>query len=623
MKLGMNLLKWDRKSSGRIKFFQCITIVVFLYLFGGLFFRQIVQNSHFQQKLRQQSIRRITFPAVRGKIYDRNGNILVENRPVFSLNLYLDELREDFHREFLRRIRECSKFVEKFDRIQIRREVYEFIVNETLSIINDILGRKIHVSGQDIDKHMSQCPMLPMTILHDISAEECDKLIDILPITSPLQINANLTRHYPNGALACHVLGYTVLTENQHPDKKYDDHVHIFFVREQIGKSGVEKCADHILAGEAGYENWTVDHTGNKNSLNKKVEPRDGQAVYLSIDKNLQKVTEEALSPYVGSAVVIDANSGEILALANSPSYDPNIFYPSISKEAFDQISERNGWLNQALQGLFPIGSISRTIAAVAFIKSGEIDANGEWLCTGIYECNGELFKCDNHPHGERVNLKSALCKNCNTYMFDKALKIGHRAIIREGKKFGLGSKTEVELPHETNGSVILDTTLQREYKLDHWAPKDTFNLVIGKGCLLTTSLNVCCFTASLAKNRYRTRPTIFKGGKKISDAYESCLSDKDHKFLVDAMVDCVENHSGHRAKINGLAVAGKTGTAKFKEHKKKRRLVWFTCFAPAYDPQIAVAVLIQEQKNTTTFLEGSQAAHVAKKILLKYFNPN
>ncbi|MDR0679474.1 MAG: hypothetical protein LBF42_00290 [Puniceicoccales bacterium] len=619
----MNLLKWDRKSSGRIKFFQCITIVVFLYLFGGLFFRQIVQNSHFQQKSRQQSIRRITFPAVRGKIYDRNGNILVENRPIFSLDLHLDELREEFHREFLRRTKERSQFGEKFDKTQVRREVYEFIVNETLSIANDILGRKIHIPWQDIDKHMSQCPMLPMTILNDLPAEECDKLIGILPITSPLQINANLTRHYPNGTLACHVLGYTVLTENQHPDKKYDDHVRTFVVREQVGRSGVEKCADHILAGEAGYENWTVDHMGNKNSLDKKVESEDGQAIYLSIDKNLQKVAEEALSPYVGSAVVIDANSGEILALANSPSYDPNILYPSISKAIFDQISERNGWLNQALQGLFPMGSISKIIATVAFIKSEEVDANGEWLCTGIYECNRKSFKCNNHPHGERVNLKSALGKNCNTYMFDKALKVGHRAIIREWKKFGLGSKTEIGLPYGTNSWVISDTALQKKHKPDHWAPKDTFNLVIGQGYLLTTPLNVCCFTASLAKNRYRTRPTIFKSEKKISDVYASCLSKKDHEFLVDAMVDCVENYSGRRAKINGLAIAGKTGTAKFKEHERKHGLAWFTCFAPAYDPQIAVTVLIHEQENTFTFHEESQAAHVAKKILLKYFNPN
>ncbi|MDR2720826.1 MAG: hypothetical protein LBB15_00870 [Puniceicoccales bacterium] len=623
MKLNIELLKWCKESKNRIKVFRCIAIAIFIYLFCGLFFRQIVQNSHFRQKLRRQSIRRIILPAMRGNIYDRNGNILVTNRPIFSLNLYLDELSQDFRKKFIKRVRECSKFGKKFDREQIRTEIRELVVNEILSTVEKAVGKHIHISGQKINKHISQRPMLPMTVLYDISTEDCSKLIDILPISSPLQIDANLTRYCPNNELACHVLGYTVLVENSRYTQKYGDHVRAFAVREQVGKSGVEKCADHILSGEAGYEAWIVDHTGAKNSLDERVEPEDGNPIYLSIDIDLQAAAEQALVKYTGSAVVIDVNSGEILALANSPSYDLNSLYPSIAKDVFDKISEEGGWLSQAIQGLFPIGSVFKLISAVAFIKSEKIDVDEEWSCTGKYLYNGRQLRCNNHPHGERVNLKLAIGKSCNTYVFSRAIKVGHEAIAREAKNFGLGSKVGIELPYETGGMVIPDVAWKREHNFGDWLPGDTFNLAVGQGFVRTTPLNVCCFTASLAKNRYETKPTIFKTEEKIADAAERCLSADGHKFLVDAMVDCVNHYTGRKAKIDGIAIAGKTGTAQFKEFGKKRNLAWFTCFAPAYDPEIAVTILIRERKDGLNYYGGSHAAPVARKILLKYFEKN
>jgi penicillin-binding protein 2 len=277
-----------------------------------------------------------------------------------------------------------------------------------------------------------------------------------------LQISANLTRYYPNHELACHVLEYTVLVENSHT-QKYGDHGRAFAVREQVGESGVEKCADHIPAGEVGYEAWIVDHTGAKNSLDERIEPEDGKLVYLSIDMDLQVTAEQALAAYTGSVIVIDVNSGEILALANSPSDDQNSLYPSISKEVFEKISEDAGWLNQATQGLFPIGSAFKLVSAGTFIKSEAIEAEEEWLCTGKHP-HGE---CDNHPHGE--------------YVFSRAIKVGHGALSQEAKKFGLDSKAGVELPYETGSMVILDAIWKQERNLGDWLPGDALNLAVGQ----------------------------------------------------------------------------------------------------------------------------------------------
>jgi penicillin-binding protein 2 len=588
-----------------------------------LFYRQIIQNSHFSQKSRQQSVRRIIIPAVRGNICDRNGNVLVCNCPLFSLDLHLDELDGEFREEFLKRTEQYYESGKKFDRNSARLEAYEFVVNKLLHLAGKILGKDIHLSGKRISNHIEQHTLSPMIVLNDLSVEEYDMLINFLPPNSPLRVGLGATRYYPNGPLACHILGYTVLEENQSYSQKYGDRIRAFAIREQIGKSGVEKCANDMLSGEPGYEAWVVNPSGTKSSLYGKIEPQNGQLVHLSIDKDLQAATEKVLAGYSGSAIVMDVNSGEILAMANFPAYDPNLLYPSISNEIFNQISESGGWFNQSIQGLFPMGSVFKLISAIAFIKSGEIDIEEKVLCTGTYSHGNRRLKCNNHAHGEYINLKLALGKSCNVYMFDRAAKIGHEAMSREAKNFGLDAKSKIELPYGTTGMVIPDANWKLERYLENWWLGDTLNLSIGQGYVLTTPLNVCCFTASLAKNRYQTKPTIFRTDGKISEDPRECLSAEGHKILVDAMVDCVNNYTGRRAKIDGIAIAGKTGTAQFREHGKKRNLAWFTCFAPAYDPKVAVTVLVREQADNLNYYGGSHAAPIARKILLEYFRKN
>ncbi len=614
----MDLIKLYKKSTIRVGAIQLIVVLVFLYLILGAFYRQIIQHKHFLQKEHQQSTRRIVMPAVRGKIYDRNGELLVDNRPIFLLELHLSDLKSKFREEYLKRVKFYVKRNESFNRSLLYTKVREDVVNDILKPIGELLNRKLFLSGQVINRHLNQRSLLPFVLINELTLEEYDKLINYLPVNSPVNIRASSTRYYPNGRLACHVLGYTVLEDSK---LQYDDHIQTFSIRQQNGKSGVEKSANDILKGENGMEMWLVAPSGEKRNLEKKIETKNGKNITLSIDKNLQSFAENALKWYTGAAVAMDTRTGEVLLMASSPNYDPNLLYPTISQPIFNEISNRSAWLNQAIQCVFPPGSVFKVLSAVAFLKSPEFDPSEKIICTGRYFNGRRKLRCNNHPHGEEIDLHLALGKSCNVYIFDRASKIGGQRISEEAKRYGLNRKTMIELPFESNGMIIPDAVWKKQNNLAGWCKGDTLNLSIGQGYVLTTPLNICSFTASLAKNRLVTKPTIFKSDKTINEQDSEYLPREVYQYVIDAMTDCVKFYTGKRAKIDGIEIAGKTGSAQFKENGKKRNIAWFTCFAPVENPEIAVTVMIREDRDGLNYHGGSQAAPVACKILKKYFN--
>lgn len=614
----MSLIRRFKKNATRVGVIQFVAAVIFLYLSLGLFYRQIIQYESFNRRERQQCTRRIIIPAVRGNIYDRNGNLLVGNRPVFSLELYLSELKSRFREEFIKRVKYHADRDENFDRKVLYTKVRESIVNDILSPIGNLLGKDLFISGKQIDRHLFQRSLLPITLVGELTLEEYDKLINFLPANSSVQIQASSTRIYPNGQLACHVLGYTVLEDNA---EKYDDHIHTFSIRQQKGKSGIEMTADDILRGVNGAETWLVLPSGEKRSLEGKIDIKNGQDVILSIDSELQREAEDALRWYTGAVIVMDVRSKEVLVLANSPSYDPNMLYPSISSKVFNEINEQSGWFNQAIQGLFPPGSIFKILSAISFFRANDFDPEEKLICEGTYNNSGRILKCHRHTSGNDIDLHLAIAESCNTYMFERAAKYGANVIADEARNYFLDRPTGIELPFETHGMVVPDAKWKIKRGLGGWSRGDTLNLSIGQGYLLTTPLSICCFTSSFAKNRQRTVPTIFHHDQLAIDAGNGSFIPRDEYFyLLDSMIDCVENFTGRAAKIDGVKVAGKTGSAQFKEKGKKRNIAWFTCFAPAYDPEIAVTVMLRESRDGQNYYGGKNAAPIARKILQKYF---
>ncbi len=619
----MDLIKLYKKNTIRIGAIQVVTAVVFIYLLLGIFYRQIIQYDYFSQRGRQQCVRRIIIPAIRGNIYDRNGKLLVGNRPLFSLELYLNELKDNFCKEFLKRVKYYTERDEKFDRKVLYTEVRESVVNNILKPIGELLNRELFLSGEQINRQLFRRSLLPITLINELTLEEYDKLINYLSINSPVQIRAGSTRFYPNDQLACHVLGYTVLEENH---ENYNDHIYTFSTRQQNGKTGVEKSANEVLRGSNGFESWLVLPTGEKRSLEERIETRNGDNIFLSIDSELQCIAENALERYVGSVVVIDVRTGEVLVMANSPAYNPNALYPKISTIVFNEINERFAWLNQAIQSLFPPGSVFKLLSAISFLKSENFNPDEKLVCNGIFYNGTHKMRCNNHRYGEEIDLHLAIGKSCNTYIFDRAAKLGGKYIALEAKNYGLDRPTSIDLPFETQGMIIPDADWKRKHGLGGWSRGDTLNLSIGQGYTLVTPLGLCCFTASLATNRQYIIPTIFRRDESFETKFlkdKTYLSDDVYYYVLDSMIDCVEKYTGRRAKLGDIVVAGKTGSAQFKENGKKRNIAWFSCFAPAYDPEIAVTVMIREDRDDQNYHGGSEAAPIARLILRKYFNLN
>jgi penicillin-binding protein 2 len=428
-------------------------------------------------------------------------------------------------------------------------------------------------------------------------------------------------RYYPHGDLACHVLGYVVLDECECENKGAGENVKTFAVKRQVGKAGIELIKDDVLHGTSGYELWQVDTLGNHRELIESESPKHGSSVMLSLDKNLQSVAEQALGSNRGCAIVIDVETGEILAMANKPSYDVNLLIPRISHGVYEKITSQLGWANLATQGKFPLGSVFKLVSSIVFLKSGEVLQTDSVVCDGGIEIGERKFHCRNHPLGLKITFGDAIARSCNTFFYENARKVKSNWLIKEAIRLGFSEKTGIELPYEGNGFVPTEVW-KKSRGFGNWVVGDTVNLSIGQGYLLVTPLEVCCFTASIAANRLRTKPTIFANGNNgnLPNDPDLGLSNEDYKFIVNSMVEVVESRTGRRAKLDDLKIAGKTGTAQFFDHGEKRNLAWFTCFAPVDIPKIAVTVVVQEKNKLDSFWGGVNAAPIAKKILATYF---
>ncbi|MDR1433098.1 MAG: hypothetical protein LBI61_02025 [Puniceicoccales bacterium] len=615
------IMHFHRLRSGRIKFFRILTAVTFAYLLCGLFLRQIVQFGYFRKMESQQSLRRVILLGTRGNIYDRNGVLLAGRGRIFSINLHLGELQGEFRKWYMSRANAIGEAGGAFDAKNLRRTAKEEVVRKYLSVANETLGSNYEISGTDIERHLAGKFLLPMKVAENISKAEYEKLVCALPKDSPVQPTIEEVRHYPCGELACHVIGYVAIGDDQFGEQESAESVKTFVGKRQVGRTGVELAKDDVLRGTPGYELWQVDTLGRNRDLLKAVAPKHGASVTLSIDGDLQSVAEMALGGARSCAVAMDVRTGEILVMASKPAYDVNSFVPRISHGAYDEIAAKSALINLAIQGKFPLGPVFELISAVAFLKSGEILRTDSIFCSGTAEIGGRKFFCKNHSPEMAVTFRDAIALGCGTFFREGAKRAKNGAVVDAAVAMGLSEKSGIELPYEGSGSVPIE-----EAEKLHGGG-DAVNLSTARSHFLATPLEVCCLTASIAANRLRTRPTIFfcAGGESLQNGPDLGLSEDDYKFFVDSMVIAageVEIDEGGEL-LSGIGVAGKGGMAQFFDGGKSGNLWWFTCFAPAHDPRIAATVVVQESGECDPGGDGRSAALVAMEILREYFSKN
>ncbi len=618
--------------------FYGIVSVLLALLVGGLAYRQLLRTVFYTEREHQQNQRRVVIPAPRGNIYDRNGDVLVGNRPRFSVVLDLAELRAEFRAEYRKVDRNYKKLdpAERPNSDQLSRIARAAVAQRYLDQVNHILGRNETVRSAELKRHIDQTLLLPYVLLDDLSPKEYARLIEKLPVDSPLEVYISSTRYYPYGSAAAHTLGYVGVADPTTEDLPGDD-LPTVKMKSSIGKTGLEKLYEDELQGEIGGAIYRVDPAGYK--VAKPIEqhlPVPGHNITTSIDIDLQLAAETALSEPVqrtGAAVALDVKTGEILAITSKPDYDLNSFVPRLTHEEADKIAEDGAWFNQAIGGAYPPGSTFKILTSIAALRSGKVLPDHPIIdCEGITMVANKRFYCENGDgHHGNILLPEAIAYSCDIFFYEAGRLTTVDGIATEARRFHLDQRTGVEIPGETGRMVIPDPAWKERTQKERWVPGDTANMSIGQGFVLVTPLDMACFAASVARDETYTKPTILHNPKAPTQHTPPIgLTPVQRQALLAGMEGCTIYGTGHwltqfaNLRIPGVRVAGKTGTAQKKVTKDgvtgNINYAWFICFAPIENPEIALAVVVEGENIGENFGGGSYALPVASAVLKKYF---
>jgi penicillin-binding protein 2 len=617
----------------RILAFHGIVALLLLVLVCGLAYQQIIKGAIHHEQERQQNERRIITPGARGEIVDRNGKLLVGNRPRNAVVLYLDELRPEFGKKFIEIRRNYRDTGDKDlpTNAQLERIAHVTVVKRYMDQVNDILGRSGEVDAGALQRHLERQLLLPYVLVDDLTPEEFARLIERLPVNSPLQLYKSSTRDYPFGEAASHVLGYVGVDESEGAEDFPGEDLTTLMMKGSIGRDGLEKQFDAALQGQAGYTILRVDPAGYK--VNPPIDyrvPIQGHKLTTSLDIDIQKAAEDAIGDETGAAVAIDVRTGEVLAMASKPGYDLNSFSPRLSKAAAADIEERQAWTNSALNGVYAPGSTFKIVVSTAALLGGAITPEEKPAdCEGYMMVGNRRFGCDNGlgRHGE-LDLAGAITASCDIYFYTVGLRTGVDAIAAQARRFHLGRPTGIELPGETHRMLIADPEWKKRTQSESWSQGDTANMSIGQGYVGETPLVMACFAASFARDEVWTQPTLLHDPKRPDQHTERTgLSAAQRAAILKGMLGCTSDTENGTARylalpafrVPGVDIAGKTGTAQITRPKGKVDEAWFICFAPIENPEIAVAIAVDGPVGES-FGGGQEASPIASAILKKYF---
>ena len=614
-----------KRFNPRLRFLYLISGLLLVILVSGLAYRQLWLSSRYREQEKQQSMRRILRPGLRGAIYDREGRALVTNRPSFSAVVYLNELRPEFRREYIALVREARAKNQRIDRRHLQVRARHAVAQRYLDQINIILGRSETVNPRNIERHFNQNLLLPLTLVRELPIEDYALLIEQIPIESPIQIHSESVRHYPYGPVASHTLGYVVTNLEVSADAMPGDNLATFRFKGTSGNTGVERQFNDYLQGASGGEIWIVDPFGFQFELVDSKIPALGKNLTISLDVELQIQAEKAFGKHSGAAVVLDVKTGEVYAMVSKPNYDLNDFSPFIPTSVWTDTSKRGALLNRAIQGLYPAGSSFKLLTAIAALKSGVIRPDTQVDCPGSFTVGRRKFLCHNKTGHGQVDLKRAISQSCNVFFYSVGLQTGIKKLAAEARNFGFHKPTGIELPAETHYMLVPDPPWKKKRYSDNWYPGDTVNFSIGQGFFLTTPLQMASFAASIARNETLTKPTILYDSSLDPDKVRHGglpigLSDAQYRRIIDGMELAVQAGTARLARMPGIRLAAKTGTAQVFVEGEELTLAWFIGFAPVEDPQVAIAIMIPGTDPNDNYHGGSTAGPIAKTILEAYF---
>ncbi len=603
----------DYKSRGET--IGNLMILCFAIVLARLWYLQIYNGDKLYRYSLENSLRKETIQAERGIIFSRNNEILVDNVPGFDVIITPQYLKEP---------------------------------TETIEKLSAIIGISVEDINKTLNKFSTQAKYINVTIKKDISMRELSILetegfklpgVFVRPITN---------RKYIDKEIGSHLLGYTSEVSEAQLEKLRKKKKFSYKLGDQIGQQGIEDVLDFDLRGKDGHQIMEVDARGRirrkiTEDIVKGINNLDferGRNIRLTIDRDLQKIAYAALENKVGSAIAMDVNTGEILAMVSRPSFDPTEFGREISHEYWSSIlkDENNPMWDRNIQEHYSPGSTFKTITAVAGLEAGLIDEKTEIYCNGYYPLGRRRFHCWKKEGHGKVDVYKALRESCDVFFYKLATQMDVDVLAKYAKLLGFGKKTGIALPRETSGLIPTKEWKKRTLK-EEWQQGETLSTFIGQSFVLSTPIQLLTSYAALGNGGKVYQPHYVKEVfnnegeiiKKINPQLisEIKLKPKTVEIIKQSLYEVVNSPTGTAFwyKGNGINMAGKTGTSqvvRFSQDKiytkceqleyKFRHHGLFVAFAPHQDPKIAVAVVVEHGCHGS-----SAAAPVARDIITEY----
>ncbi len=585
----------------RIDRLAVVAFSLLALLLGIYWVHQVLRGDDYARQAEDNRQRSVPISASRGFILDRNGKLLAENEPSFTLLLYRRESKD---------------------------------VEASLRFVSTLLGRPLEELRRRVERARTGYGFVPVVLDDDLTVAEVGA-VEAHALEHPeLVVQTTERRVYTQGTVTAHLLGHL----GEASPEQLAARAGRVRSGEAIGQKGVEAAYQDLLAGTTGLRTFVIDSFGREVAELDRVDPLPGNTLVLNVDLDLQRIADDYMKDKVGSAVALDPRTGEILALVSAPAFDPNVFTRRVSRAEWDAIVTNvdRPLQNRAIQNVYSPGSVWKAFVAYAALTNG-IPASETVHCPGSATFYGRRFRCHG-VHGT-VDLPTALQVSCDVWFYTAGRRLGVDVLAEAARTFGFGRKTGVDLSPEKTGNVP-SSAWSLSARKHPWYPGETISVAIGQGPLLVSAIQTARAFAALANpDGALPVPHLFRIGEHVRSgarvAYRPPVTERvpwpagARETIVEGLWRVVNRPGGtaFRYRVEGLDVCGKTGTVQVVAQKQARMThllpeklrdhAWFAAFAPRDDAKIVVVVFVENGMHGS-----SAAAPLAMRLVEAYLRP-
>lgn len=600
--------EWKKSPAVRQRFlfYSAAAAIVFLLLLLRLWYLQVISYEELLDRSVRNRTRILSIDAPRGPIFDHNGVLLVDNRPSFQISV----LRQDVEDRTLLFARLSPLLDIEISELELRwKEGRKFPIYRPIPLALDV-SREVM---ERVQEHSVDLPGV---------------LTEVRPV-----------RDYLEHGSAAHLIGYLgEITEAELKNEKFIN----YRAGDFVGKTAIERTYESYLRGEKGQRLIEVDVQGKLLRQLQVESARPGNKIYLTLDRELQRAADEAFGSETGAAVALDVRTGAVLAMVSRPTFNPALFAKGITGDEWRMLAldNRHPLQNKVISGQYPPGSTFKMVVALAALRDGTIGTKKTIDCEGDFSIGGSRYRCWKKKGHGRTNLKKALRESCDVWFYSVGLELGIDKLSKAAREFGLGAPTGYPLSGERSGLMPSQEWKHKRYNKP-WYAGETVIASIGQGFVLATPMQLAVMMAAVANNGQVLKPQVIK---RIEDWEGHLLlqpktevvrqvnySEKNWKAVRDSLIAVVnEPHgTGHAARLDNVLVAGKTGTSQVvrrrtdeeEELDKDGKIPYrfrphalFVAYAPAAQPEIAIAVVVEHGQSG-----GRAAGPIAKRIIQRY----